>query len=279
MRPKGADLIIHSQVTPQRKRLVHIDRLRSLVATALSRGGVRVSQFRTRWDIAGPCERPYVTEIYARPSAPGLNVRSFVTVKRGSEHPLVLELHTPCRGCEKCNRKRQNLWTARISAETRASTRTWVGTLTLRPEAYYRALVECRHKEGLQGVDFDALPERERLALIHANVAREVTKMLKRIRKGHKAPLRHFVALELHKSGVPHYHLLIHENSAEVPLRHRAIAEQWPLGFSKWKLADTVAGATYVSKYLSKSLLARVRASKAYGQVDNLANVTSLPDR
>lgn len=270
---------IHSQVTPQRKRSVVLSHLRVLIATALSRGAIRVTLYRIRWDVSGSCQKPYVTEIHARPSVPGLNTRGKIVVKKGNAQPLCLELHTPCRECEKCKRKRQNLWTARISAETRGSVRTWLGTLTLRPEAHYRALVECRHKEGLQGVDFDALPERERLALIHANVSREVTKMLKRIRKGHPAPLRYFVALELHKSGVPHYHILLHENSADVPLRHKAIAEQWPLGFSKWKLVQSVAGATYVSKYLSKSLIARVRASEAYGNIDNVANVSDLLDR
>ena len=192
--------------------------------------------------------------------------------------PMTLELHTPCRRCEKCKLQRQRLWMARAIEETRLASRTWFGTLTLRPEAWLHAVNHCRAKEAIQGVDYDALPESERLALIHARVGAEVTKMLKRLRfKLGADALRHLVVLEVTKAGVLHYHLLLHETDDQRPLRHVQIKDEWPLGFSKWVLvkdqvredgsiipAARVAG--YVAKYLSKSLLARVRASKAYGK-------------
>lgn len=255
-----------------------------MVDKALSLGATRVAVGRVRWDISGRCQRPHVTEIYSRPSGDeGKRFirypagKSRIVVTRSSMVPMTLELHTPCRRCDSCKFQRQRLWTARAIDETRLAARTWFGTLTLRPEAWLHAVNQCRAKEAIQGVDFDALPEAERLALIHARTGAEVTKMLKRLRfnLGPDA-LRHLVVLEVTKAGVLHYHCLLHETDASRPLRHVALKDQWPLGFSKWKLvkdeyredgtlipAHVIAG--YVAKYLSKSLLARVRASEAYG--------------
>ena len=181
-------------------------------------------------------------------------------------HPLLLELRTPCRKCEKCKLQRQRLWVARAFDETKYAARTWMGTLTLRPEAWYNAISQCRAKEALQGVDFDGLKQSEQLALIHARTGAEVTKMLKRIRTLVPAGLvRFLVVLEITQAGVIHYHLLVHEVSFSHPIRHAQLADQWKLGFSKWKLVNDAKQAAYICKYLAKSLLARVRASEGYG--------------
>lgn len=254
------------------KRKLHLNRLHTLVDKALADGAERLAIGRVRWNIAGTCSSPFITELYARPSGDELlrkinNKRRMIVVTRTSSVPLTLELHTPCRKCEKCKLHRQRLWAARARDECTYAARTWFGTLTLRPEAWLEAVNQCRLKEIRQGVDFDSLPRNERLALIHARTGKEVTKMLKRIRKCCPAhTLRHLVVLELTKAEVIHYHLLIHEVSDLYPVRHAQLAQQWALGFSKWKLVKSPAQGAYVAKYLSKSLLARVRASKDYGQ-------------
>lgn len=254
------------------QRQLHIDQLHRLVDRALSSGAKRLSIGRVRWDISGTCDSPYVTEIYSRPSGEeGLrkinNRKRRIVVGRYSMAPMTLEILTPCRKCARCKSHRQRLWTARAYDEARYAARTWFGTLTLRPEAWYHAISQCRAKEALQGVDYDKLPEAEKLALIHARVGSEVTKMLKRIRTlVPSGMVRFLVVLEVTKAGVIHYHCLAHEVTDLHPLRHAQLKDQWQLGFSKWRLLGDPKEAGYVAKYLSKSLLARVRASEGYGQ-------------
>lgn len=263
-------------------RNISLQRLHSIVAKALAAGARQLSVSHVRWDISSGCESPHYTELYARPSgdenlvnrAKGGARRLPIIVTRTSRVPMLLELHTPCRRCPTCKRKRQRLWSARALDETRASTRTWMGTFTLRPEALFMAVSQCRAKQALQGVDYDGLPELERLALLHAQLGPELTKMFKRIWHLAPAPPRYLCVLELHKSGVPHYHALLHEQDADHPIRHAKLAQQWPWGFSKWKLVDETAKSTYVTAYLSKSLLARVRASEGYGQVSGVIHST-----
>ena len=206
------------------------------------------------------------------------NRRRHITVGRYTPVPMTLELHTPCRKCESCKLHRQRLWTARAFDETRLAARSWAATLTLRPEAWLHAVNQCRAHEALQGVDFDALPQSEQLALTHARTGAEVTKMLKRIRKlVPSGYLRYLVVLEITKAGVIHYHLLLHEVSEAFPVRHVQLAEQWRLGFSQWRLVKDARQASYVAKYLSKSLLARVRASEGYGEGATVLNPSSDP--
>lgn len=219
---------------------------------------------RVIWIIAGDCENPYITEIWGRPSVRG---QKWVIIGPRTLQTLCVELHTRCRKCGNCSSQRTRLWSARAREETRLSERTWKGTLTLRPEAYQHALSSCRAVEDRQGIDFDVLPEREQLALIHAHISRDITKMLKRIRAATGLAIRYLCVLELHQSGVPHYHMLVHEYDAAKPLRYTALCNQWPLGFSRWKLAQDEREAMYACKYLTKSLLARVRASQRYGAV------------
>lgn len=125
-----------------------------------------------------------------------------------------------------------------------------------------------------QGVDFETLPEMEQLALTHANISRQITLMFKRLRTSGNQ-FRYLVVLEQHQSGVIHYHVLLHEKDADKPLRHRQLSDAWPLGFAKWKLADA-GSAWYVAKYLSKTILARVRASELYGGGNPSAMIDTL---
>lgn len=121
----------------------------------------------------------------------------------------------------------------------------------------------------------------------HEEISKEITRYLKRVRK-ESGSFRYLIVCEAHKSGMPHYHGLIHEHGNRV--RWDALHDQWTLGISeivlvkdgdlykevywehgkrkwRWTAEPLAAGqiARYCAKYLSKSVLARVRASQAYG--------------
>lgn len=252
-----------------------------LAAKALASGGTLVNASRIRWDIAGNCERSYVTEYYARPSR-RKNGFPQIVVGPGTPAPMTVEIHTRCRECEPCKTARRRLWSYRAEAETRLWPRTWFGTLTLRPDDHYRMLARARAKLDRQGVDYDTLSAEEQFRLLDQQIWSELNKMFKRIRSAHKGALRYFIVAEAHASGLPHYHALIHQCD-ELPLRYTTIAKQWPHGFVKWRLVKSVQEVRYVAKYLSKSAVARVRASQAYGTPEGVASETQresiLPEK
>jgi hypothetical protein len=72
--------------------------------------------------------------------------------------------------------------------------------------------------------------------------------------------------LEAHKSGLPHYHALIHEYGDCLLRKKRMLEPQWTFGYSNHRLVNEHGVTGYVTKYLSKASNARVRASRAYGQ-------------
>lgn len=190
---------------------------------------------------------------------------------------MSVEIVTPCHKCTECLKARQRLWTARAIQETKDSYRTWYGTLTLSPTAWTIALTRARAAEAAQGVDYDQLPPAERWALWVAQIQPEITKYLKRVRSEglRKAgfrdvsavkPYRYLLVTEKHKSGVPHFHALVHEVSPDIPVRKATLDGQWTLGLIRqWRLVDDTRPAHYVCKYLAKDALTRVRASIAYG--------------
>lgn len=183
--------------------------------------------------------------------------------------PLELNLHTRCRRCDKCRQARSSEWSFRATQETALSQRTWFATLTLSPAAHARALAEARVREDRQGVDFDSLPRNEQFALLHRAISVEITKYLKRVRFESKANIRYLFVAEAHKSGLPHYHALVHERPGSPPVLYKTLQDQWHLGFSQFKLAKDPRAAAYLCKYLSKDAAARVRASVGYGKASS----------
>lgn len=275
-------------MTPKR---VHWREVAKLFARGLQAGATRTGPTRIEWDISGNCQSPNVRELFARPPSPEARrviltkwswdigaeptphirpgrmvTRSPVTGPR-SAHLLVVCLSTRCRKCDKCRVMRRLMWTNRAAVETRNASRTWFGTITLSPEEHVMAAARARHRLAKQGLDFDALPYGEQFVLRHNAVSPLLTKYLKRLRKASGAQIRFLLVAEAHKSGLPHYHALVHEVSAADLLRHAVLTKQWPHGFTKWKLVDDVRQATYLCKYLSKSTAARVRASRRYGSL------------
>lgn len=192
-----------------------------------------------------------------------------------------------CRKCKPCLIARSKQWTARCADEIRASYRTWFGTLTLHPTWQMRILAGARVRLDQGGTDFETLSDQEQFSELCDEATPLLTKYLKRVRKESGAPLRYVLCAEAHKSGLPHWHMLIHEGSPELGVRKEMLDRQWPHGFTRWKLAEHIAAtAHYVSKYVSKDARTRIRASQRYGatyastvEVSASLNQTKMPVR
>lgn len=225
---------------------------------ALRSGGIRNSLTSVSWEVSGNCQSPVDRVVTSRG---GRNIKTRFT-------GLEVNMTVRCRKCDKCRQLRRLVWTNRAKHEVQTSHRTWFGTLTLRPEEHYRFLCRARAKADARIENFDGLPYWQQFSLRHAAINPELTKYLKRIREQSNAPLRYLLVAEAHKSGAPHYHMLVHEVDPDRPIRHSVLSAQWGLGFSQWKLVSDTRSATYLCKYLSKSNAARVRASLRYGRND-----------
>jgi len=247
---------------------MHYSDLRSLTAYALASGATRLngtSFFTYEWDISGRCEKPTPVEHYAAP--PATDRSRMIEVVPGAPAPLRLIIYTRCRKCDKCAAYRAYRWRTRADFEIARSNRTWFGTLTLRPEEQFLALSRARARAAAKGIEFESLSEDQQFAA-HCNaISREVTLYLKRVRKESGAKIRYLIVYEAHKSGDPHLHLLVHEPYTGEVVGERTLRRQWRLGYSKFNLSNETQGnaSNYVTKYLTKSTRARVRASVRYG--------------
>lgn len=282
---------------------MHHDQMKRLVTKALSSGAIRKSAMRIEWNLAGNCLMPKARELHVRPGADkespairflreirknfpeakldkivahdqrGRSKARDIVVAPQTAMPLTLAMDLRCRRCDRCLQLRQRMWAHRAKAETSLSRRTWFGTLTLRPDEQWRFLTQARVDLAEQGIDFDALPYGEQFTERHKRIGVEITKYLKRVRKRSGATIRLLCVAEHHQSGDPHYHMLVHEH-CEAGVRHQVLAEEWKLGFEKWRLVTRVDRASYLCKYLSKSSVARVRASRDYGH--GLASIAAV---
>lgn len=250
--------------------------VRRLASRALLLGATAVTPQRVTWDVSGDCQNPRYVEFWGRQERQRprklvtVTLEEFQTVP-GNAHldtgSLVLEMETRCRKCQACLRTRAAHWSYRAKSELAVAARTWFGTMTLGPQEHSLLAFRARARLSAGGTDFDALSDAEQFQERHREVARELTLWLKRVRKESEAPLRYILVAEAHKSGLPHYHVLVHESDPARPVRERTLRLQWKLGFSKFNLVSAgEPAAKYVCKYLSKAALARVRASVGYGK-------------
>lgn len=221
------------------------------------------------WDISGRCEAPVTVELHGRREMKTGRERFVCSPAEG---PNFVQMEVRCRKCGQCLRYRAHKWRTRSIAECHTAVRTWFLTLTLHPDVHARALDLARLDMRKQGLDFDLLPEKDRFAQVDRIFFKEFQKRMKLLRKNSGAALRYLAVTETHKSGVPHWHLLVHENDVTKPLSYdRHWREFWLAGFWKAKLITdsdempAAKAAAYVCKYLTKSSEARVRASLRYG--------------
>jgi len=154
----------------------------------------------------------------------------------------------------------------RAMSEYRTANRTWLATLTLSPTGVMRVLSQARVALAKGRTDFDALPPVQQFDELAKHGGQHVTWWLKRLRKNSGERLRYLAVVEAHKSGLPHWHILIHEMAG--PIRYADLKDTWPLGFDAYKLVENPSAAGYVCKYLSKDMRARVRASLGYGSAE-----------
>lgn len=270
----------------------HISAARGIARRAVAEGATIVSPTTVHWAVYGKCSNPKLVTIHGNPSGdrwidqdpwgddtisrsrrrthlPGSTVINAATGRvRQRDNPMWVDIEVKCRKCPQCLRARSYEWTQRAKLEYVQSQRTWFGTMTLTPHEHNQAVNRCRQLLARQGVDFDKLPSGERFGHHVAQVTREVTLWLKRIRKESGAKLRYILVAEAHKSGFPHFHVLVHEQSGS-SVTHRILSSQWKHGFTNFKLVQSPAAASYVCKYLSKSAQARVRASVRYGKTSS----------
>jgi hypothetical protein len=225
------------------------------------------SAMTMEWNLAGRCESPVHREMTARSTPAGLKGE----VLKVSTDRRDIEFTARCGKCPPCLKRRAAFWRNRAMTETAIAPRTWFVTLTLRPEEHFRVLCQASQVTRTRTTEeFEALTEEGQFLARHREISRELTLWLKRVRKASGAKLRYCLVAERHKSGLPHYHALLHEVRSDEAVRAAVIREQWLLGFSTAKLVaqqDGDRSASYVAKYLSKSASARVRASVGYGQI------------
>lgn len=273
----------------------------ALAADALDRGGEATAPGRVLWRVAGNCQSPVERRVSPRREERlGQWVESYGTRKvyndagyywvdtfrRANElHPLGEIAHEPkgvvvtvearCRKCDCCRAQKAREWAAKARAEIETGVRTWFGTLTFRPELQtvmeYRA--ELRYSNQAGTPDLRAADAATQFREWNSVAGAEVTKLFKRLRKaGYE--FRYLLVMEAYnRAGVvfPHYHMLLHEQSVERPIRHAVLSRAWPHGFSVWKLVseEDSKAAWYVCKYIAKTSAARVRASEGYGGSTN----------
>lgn len=253
-----------------------IDHVRRTAAKALSKGALVVHHGLVQWHVAGRCQAPVYRHLVGRTQrklcATRHGASSLALSHSKAGDTLMLELICRCRSCPSCLRYRRDLWSGRAVVEVMASKRTWFGTLTLRPEEQYRALCEARRDDP----SFDELDQNEQFKRRHAVISKWITLYLKRIRRYSGASLRFLLVAEAHKSGLPHYHILVHEVT-EVTVTQRQLAKQWTHGFTKFKLVNDTVATKYVTKYLAKDAIARVRASIRYGSIEGVIKGDTSP--
>lgn len=254
------------------RRAYHLREARAIARNALDKGAVLTSPVDVQWNAAGSCSDPKTVELLAKLDP----IEDF-----RDERPISTTMFVRCRKCPACLRARSVSWQRRAIQELALAQRSWFGTLTLSDaeqiKYLYRAQLAAKRRALSWESPLKRAPDESpgaygrrcdqwRFTRICRAIGPDITKWLKRVRKESDAKLRFLLVAEAHKSGRPHYHILIHEVAGSNPIRKRTLDGQWKLGFSQFRLVqEGERAARYVCKYLTKSVLARVRASIRYG--------------
>lgn len=263
---------------------IDLERMRSILVRALEGGGLRtIGPTTFHWDVSGDCQDAHGVTLEARPTRKqwlplamrwAAGVPLAVRIIDDARTPVVLTMHVRCRLCPACIKQRSIMWATRASFEIAGSTRSWFGTLTARPMTH--AIWITRARSRYSG-DWNLLPPGEQFERHAAEMQKEITLFLKRLRKRSGTKFRYLAVIEAHSDklrGYPHGHILLHETADRV-LWEQLRAEWRRHGFSKWSLCEDktnpefkrdATAAWYTCKYLTKGLQCRVRASLHYGQ-------------
>lgn len=153
-------------------------------------------------------------------------------------------------------RLRQYSWMARAAHEQAFAQRTWFVTLTYGPNR--RSAIMRSASQAKSG------PTSTRRLITAAGCY--VSGLCKMLRK-QGFEFRYIFCPELHRDGFPHWHGLLH---CDDELKWAHITDAWSAGFSVVKLVRDANALRYVTKYLSKERMGRVRASLHYGDPGGL---------
>jgi len=205
---------------------------------------------------------------------------------RGDRAPATVELMVRCRKCLPCRKFRQRYWQQKALQEVRAcmarpGCRVWFFSGTYAPSQHQHARNLARANTALEGTDFDVLTAREQFGeVMRAFYQPECSKFLKRLRK--TMSFRYLGVGEPHSAGADspsgggnagelHWHYLLIETDPDRPIRWDAFAERWEGHrgghFRLKRVADDSLEKTvwYVTKYISKEIFTRIRASQGFG--------------
>lgn len=167
---------------------------------------------------------------------------------------LCTSISVRCRRCEGCKRLRQWAWTARSAHEQVFAKKTWFATLTYRPSD--RSAIMQRASATWQESDGDPT---KRLITASGSYVSNFCKTLRK--RGFE--FRYIFVPELHRNGFPHWHGLIFDQTGQLDWRQLTTA--WSAGFSVMRLVRDANALRYVTKYLCKDNIGRVRASINFG--------------
>lgn len=167
---------------------------------------------------------------------------------------LCVYIGVRCRRCSGCMKMRQYSWMARAAHEQAFAKRTWFVTLTYGPvrrRAIFAAASAAERDKG----------PGQRLITAAGTY---VTAYAKTLRK-RGFVFRSIFVPELHRDGFPHYHGLVHDQVGGPDIAWGDLTSAWSAGFSVVKVVKDANAIRYVTKYLSKAKMGRVRASLCYG--------------
>lgn len=195
--------------------------------------------------------------------------------KRGKEAgaPVEINMLAPCRKCARCLLFRQMKWRQRCINELLrthySGRRTWWITLTFAPEHLAGIMMEARLANHGK-VDTRAI---DRAAYKH------VQGYLDRVRKASKGAFRYFCVYERgEEHGRSHYHVLLHEKSGN-PVLKRTLENRWRshVHARLVHVSGRSSGlATYITKYATKAVEIRPRASLRYGRIETRAQARKI---
>lgn len=245
----------------------HIDRglATDLARRALAAGGevnLPDSQ-RVSWDCSRDCRNSRTIELQGSDG-------------RHHRPDVFVDVDVTCRKCPECLNRRGLKWSIAAKREIENSRRTWMLTLTCKPEIILRSRLSAT--ANFSG-DIDLLSDGLKHQQLLKELSKDITLYLKRVRESvnrrwarfhneERVKFRYLWVAERHKSGNPHFHALVHEQHGSASILWEDLADAWScMGFSLVKLVDEHTGkaAWYVAKYLTKSADARIRSSLRYG--------------
>lgn len=214
--------------------------------------------------------------LYVVPGAPYCDAP--VPIKRYDKasvgHPgIEFQMKGPCRRCPKCLFFRRCQWRDRITDELQAcadkSSRSWFIVLTFDPI----------HLAGIIAESYRHPAHLSEEAKIERTAYRHVKGWLKRLRKA-GGRFRYFACAEYgEETGRLHYHVLLSETALRTVTK-RMIEGQWrsKVAYARLTYGPPARVGAYVSKYLTKALEIRPRASLHYGSEEGLKRYESQPD-